>query len=69
MEIVERISELTKKDRFFVCVSVLEEGKIKTKCMTNTFPYADLGIVKQAIIENIDNIAKKSAPPKPSSLT
>jgi hypothetical protein len=37
--------------------------------MTNTFPYADLGIVKQAIIENIDNIAKKSAPPKPSSLT
>ena len=69
MEIVEKIKELTSKDKFLVCISFIENGKVKTKCMTNSYPYADIGIAKQAMIENIDNITKKSAPPKPSSLT
>ena len=69
MDTVKEIAALTKKDKFLVCVSIVNGGKVETQCMTNDFPSSDIGVSKQAIIENIDSIAKKSAPVTPSSLT
>lgn len=68
MEALEKIKELTNEDRFLVCVSVLKDGKIKTNCSTNKFPYTDIKVSLQDIVDNVKKISKKSVSPKPSSL-
>ncbi len=68
MELIEEIAKLTKDDNFLLCLSVKRDGNIETKCMTNSFAYADIPVASNDINANIGKLATQAAPPVPVSL-
>ena len=68
MKLTEIIAALTDNDKYLLCLCLKNGKKIETKCVTKSFPHADILIAKGAIIENINNIEAKTAPVSPKSL-